>query len=54
MLRVLRLPTLEEAERILRDRPGFFARLTPEQIAAMDAYDGPEVLGPANGPKRDF
>jgi hypothetical protein len=54
VLRVLGLPTIEEAERRLRSRPGFFARLTPEQIAAMDAYDGPEVLGPANGPKRKF
>jgi hypothetical protein len=54
MLRVLRLPTIEEAERILRDRPGFFASLTPEQRATLDAYDGPEVLGPANGPKRNF
>jgi hypothetical protein len=54
MLRILGLPTEEEAERILRSRPGFFASLTPEQRAAMDAYDGPEVLGPANGPKRKF
>lgn len=54
MLRILGLPTQEEAERILRNRPGFFARLTPEQIAAMDAYDGPEVLGDPNGPKRKF
>jgi hypothetical protein len=54
MLRVLGLPTEEEAERILRSRPGFFASLTPEQRAAMYAYDGPEVLGPANGPKREF
>jgi hypothetical protein len=54
MLRILGLPTEEEAERILRNRPGFFASLTPEQRAAMYAYDGPEVLGPANGPKRKF
>jgi hypothetical protein len=54
MLRILGLPTEEEAERILRNRPGFFASLTPEQRAAMYAYDGPEVLGPANGPKRTF
>jgi hypothetical protein len=54
MLRILGLPTEEEAERILRSRPGFIASLTPEQIAAMDAYDGPEVLGSPNGPKRKF
>jgi hypothetical protein len=56
MLRILGLPTEEEAERILRDRPGFFASLTPEQRAAMNAWDGPDpgVLGPAHGPKREF
>jgi hypothetical protein len=56
MLRLLRLPTIEEAERILRNRPGFFAQLTPEQRARWDAWDGPDpdVLGPANGPKRKF
>ena len=56
MLRVLRLPTLEEAERILRNRPGFFSSLTPEQRAFLDNWDGPDpdVLGPANGPKRNF
>jgi hypothetical protein len=53
-LRAMGLPTIEEAERRLRSRPGFFASLTPEQRAAMYAYDGPEVLGPANGPKRTF
>jgi hypothetical protein len=54
VLRILGLPTEEEAERILRSRPGFFASLTPEQIEAIKAHDGPEVLGPANGPKRKF
>jgi hypothetical protein len=55
MLRVLRLPTIEEAERILRNRPSFFASLTPEQFAAIEASgDEFEVMGPANGPKRDF
>lgn len=52
--RLLGLPSLEEAERRLRSEPGFIASLTPEQIAAMDAYDGPEVLGPRNGPRRKF
>ena len=54
MLRILGLPTEEEAERILRSRPGFIASLTPEQIAAMDATDDFEVLGSPNGPKRKF
>ncbi|HEU4881675.1 MAG TPA: hypothetical protein VFT45_05505 [Longimicrobium sp.] len=54
MLRVLGLPTEEEADRILRSRPGFIASLTPEQIEAINAYDGPEVLGDPNGPKREF
>lgn len=54
VLRILGLPTTEEADRILRSRPGFFASLTPEQRAALDAYDGPEVLGDPNGPKRKF
>lgn len=54
MLRILGLPTQEEAERILRNRRGLFARLTPEQWAAMDSIDPYEVLGPANGPMRKF
>ena len=52
MLRVLGLPTEEEAERILRNRPGFCASLSPEQRAALDAFHGPEVVGPADGPRR--
>lgn len=54
MLRLYGLPTDEQIEERMRDYKGFIARLTPEQIAAMDAYDGPEVLGPANGPRRTF
>lgn len=56
MLRVLGLPTEEEVAERLRNYRGFFARLTPEQRAAIDAWDGldPDVLGPANGPKRTF
>ncbi len=48
------LPTMEEVEERLRGYRGFIASLTPEQIAAMDAYDGPEVLGNPNGPGRKF
>lgn len=54
MDRMLGLPPFEEAERRLRSRPGFIASLTPEQIEAIKAYDGPEALGPANGPRRKF
>lgn len=45
-------PSFEEAERRLRTRPSFLASLTPEQIAASRAYDGPEVLG--RGPRRSM
>lgn len=54
MDRMLGLPPFEEAERRLRSRPGFIASLAPEQIEAIKSYDGPQVLGPANGPKRKF
>lgn len=55
-LRVMGLPTTEEAERILRSRPGFIASLTPEQRAFIDAWDGPDpdVMGSPNGPRRTF
>lgn len=48
------LPSLKEAERRMRSHPGFIASLTPEQRAMIDAYDGPEVWGNLNGPKRTF
>ncbi|HEU0302826.1 MAG TPA: hypothetical protein VFR37_25415 [Longimicrobium sp.] len=48
------LPSTEEVEERLRNYRGFVAHLTPEQIAAMDACDGPEVLGNPYGPKRTF
>ena len=56
MLRILGLPTEEQAERILRNRPGFFSSLTPKQRALLQTWEGPDpgVLGPANGPKRKF
>lgn len=40
------LPSMEAVEERMRNYRGFFAHLTQEQIAATDAYDGPEVLGP--------
>lgn len=50
------LPSMEEVEERMRNYRGFFARMTPEQRAFLDAWDGPDpdVLGPANGPKRNF
>lgn len=48
------LPSIEEVEARLRSYPGFFASLTPEQRAIMDAWNGPEVLGDPNGPKRKY
>jgi hypothetical protein len=50
------LPTMEEVEERLHNYRGFIARLTPEQIALMEAWDGPDpdVLGDPNGPKRKF
>lgn len=47
-------PSMEEVEERLRSDRGFFASLTPEQRAAMEAYDGPEVLGDPNGPRRKY
>lgn len=54
LLRVMGLPTDEQIQERLRNHRGLFARLTPEQREAMYAYDGPDVLGPANGPRRTF
>ena len=54
MLRLLGLPTPEQVEERMRNYRGFFARLTPEQLAAMDSIDPYEVLGDPNGPKRKF
>jgi hypothetical protein len=46
------LPSIEEAERRMRNRPGFIASLTPGQIAMIRAHDGPELWGNPNGPER--
>ena len=45
------LPSIEEAERRMRNRSGFIASLTPEQIAMIRAQDGPELWGNPIGPK---
>jgi hypothetical protein len=56
ILRILGLPTPEQVEERLRNYRGFFARMTPEQRAALDNWDGPDpdVLGSPKGPKRKF
>jgi hypothetical protein len=48
------LPSIEEAEARMRSHRGFFASLTREQIAFIKAWDGPEICGDPNGPKRTF
>jgi hypothetical protein len=42
------LPSLKEARRRMRSKPGFFSSLTPEAKAAMLAYEGHENLGPGD------
>lgn len=56
MLRLMGVPTDEEIRERLRDFRGVFARMTPEQRTFLDNWDGPDpdVLGPANGPRREF
>jgi hypothetical protein len=56
MLRLMGLPTEEEVQERMRNFRGVFARMTPEQRAFIDAWDGPDpdVLGDPNGPKREF
>jgi hypothetical protein len=46
------VPSLAEAERRMRKHAGFFASLTPEQLEMIKAYDGPEILGRSDGPRR--
>ena len=36
----------KEARRRIREKPGFFASLSPEARAAILRYDDPEILGP--------
>lgn len=48
------LPSIEEAEARIRSRPGFLASLSPEQIAFIKSWDGPDLLGSPNGPKRTY
>lgn len=38
-------PSLKEAMARIHAKPDFFASLTPEQRAAFEDYDGPEVSG---------
>ena len=48
------LPSLAEAERRMRSRPSLITSLTPEQLAFVKAWDGPENSGDPNGPKRVY
>jgi len=36
----------------MRSRPSLLSTLTPEQWEMLERYDGPEVLGRADGPRR--
>jgi hypothetical protein len=47
-------PTIEEVEERLRGFRGFFASLTPDQLALLMDWEGPEILGDPNGPKRVY
>jgi len=46
LLRRETVPSMETVLRRMNSGPNFLETLTPEQWAAIDAYDGPEVLGP--------
>jgi hypothetical protein len=50
------LPSEEQIQERMRNFRGVFARMTPEQRAFVEAWDGPDpdVLGDPNGPKRTF
>jgi hypothetical protein len=41
----------DEAVRRMHAHPGMLERFSPQEIAAIMAYDGPEAIGPA-GPRR--
>lgn len=45
MMRIMGLAPMKEVDERMRGYRGHIARLTPQQIAAIDAYDGPEVFG---------
>lgn len=38
--------TIEEGRRRLRNAPGFFVSLTPEQLEYLTTHEGPDYLGP--------
>jgi hypothetical protein len=49
------LPTMEEVEERLRGYRGFFASLTPEQVAILESLDEfGAICGDPNGPKRTW
>lgn len=42
----LEQPSREEIRRRMRSKPGLYASLSPEALAYLRDYDGPENLGP--------
>lgn len=49
-------PTREEARRRILSKPGFFESMSPETLAYLQSYDGPEHLGlpPTEEERRDL
>jgi len=39
------IPSFEEMERRIRGRPTLLSTLTPEQLAAFDAFEGTQFVG---------
>ena len=50
-VRIPSAPSAEEAERRFRGRPTLLSSLTPEQLAAFDAFEGTQFVG-RQEPKR--
>jgi hypothetical protein len=48
------LPSMEEVEERMRNYHGLWETLSKEDREFLRTYDGPEVLGNPNGPKRKF
>lgn len=46
------MPSPEQARRRILSKPGFFATLSPEAWEYVRNYDGPEIMGPPDGPRR--
>lgn len=46
------VPSADDVERRVRSGTSFLASLTPEQLEMIKAYDGPEIMGRSDGPRR--